>query len=136
MRENKRLHKAEAQRNIPLSRINSQASLLPMDTPSPDRCHFFPSPGATNTGAGMNGHLDQLIPDLSPRSIPSGIALSRESTYSSSTLSFFPENSPYEQESSLAENPPRREPLLSWFLTIFLLIIVTGVSYRAFFYSI
>jgi hypothetical protein len=100
-----------------------------LDTP-PGRCHF-PSPRATNTNTSFNSYLDQTIPDILPRSAPGGILLDRDSSYSTSVTTFVTENNPYEQEHPPAEIPPQRESQMSWFLTISLLIIVTGVSQNA-----
>jgi len=62
--------------------------------------------------------------------------MSRDSTYSDSGLSSMPlhvrESGQYPTAyaNAAATAEPRREPQMSWFLTISLLIVVTGVSRR------
>ncbi|KAH9481405.1 Vacuolar calcium ion transporter [Psilocybe cubensis] len=62
---------------------------------------------------------------------PEGVPMSRKTSYGSSMRSTSSGTSPSilkepEPESSVTDIPPQKEPQLSWFLTIFLLIIVTG----------
>lgn len=66
--------------------------------------------------------------------------MSRDSTFSASDSSFTSTNNMFGQNPEdphylsaintldLAETKPVKQPQMSWFLTIFLLIVVTGVS--------
>ena len=128
------------QRKIPLSQIDTPTNRVQNETSfsEPHRPFVLPL-----RSAGSEIRLVHLT-DESSNSAPielvqtnmGGVPMSRESTYSDSGLSSMPfyvrESGQYPTAyaNAAATAEPKRKPQMSWFLTISLLIIVTGVSRR------
>ncbi|KAF9565267.1 hypothetical protein CPC08DRAFT_720617 [Agrocybe pediades] len=117
-----------------------QLSTLDFKTLDPHRRAFVNSPLSSSSDLKLSGlsegpsekgpYFPRGSSPIRSRQDFGGVPMSRESTYSGSDASFTGSNmfsqDAGDQPTQPADTKPTKQPQMSWFLTIFLLIVVTG----------